>query len=53
MKAVDSLPEGGGMWDNLAIAATAAGHPELAELADARDLDAFRQRFRQLGVSTD
>lgn len=52
MKAVESAPEAGGQWDSLAMAATAAGHPELAEVADARDLGAFQQRLRLLGGST-
>ena len=48
LKSVEAAPEAGGKWDNLAMAATAAGHPELAEVADARDLAAFQLRLRHL-----
>ena len=50
LRAVECAPEAGGVWDSLAMAATALGHPELAEVADARDLAAFKQRFTLLGV---
>ena len=44
LRAAECVPGAGGVWDGLAMAATAAGHPELAEVADARDLSAFQQR---------
>ena len=50
LKAVALAPEAGGAWDSLAMAATAAGHPELAEVADTRKLMEFERRFNLLAV---
>ena len=49
IRAVEVAPEAGGVWDSLAMAVTALGRPELAEVIDARDLPAFKQRFTPLG----
>lgn len=51
LKAVALAPEAGGAWDSLAMAATAAGHPELAEVADTRNLVEFERRFNSLAGS--
>ena len=46
---MEAAPEAGGVWDSLAMAAMAAGYPELAEVADARDVAAFQRRLGQTG----
>ncbi len=36
--ALQIVREASGVWDRLAMSAVAAGHPELAEVADTRDV---------------
>ena len=46
--ALQIVREATGVWDRLAMSAVAAGHPELAEVADTRDVrraDAAQQEL--------